>query len=874
MAKKNDIKEQMPLSESQMGIYFECAENGEAMQYNITFEYEYGLETDAERLAEACSRVLGHYAAFVSGVKVEEGSPMLVSSGEAPKAELWEGTEAEYEEKKSGFARPFAFDGSPLSRGAVCRTERAVYMLTDFHHLIYDGVSTNIFERALDKAYRGEVLEKEEHTIYDAGRAKRERAGEARQGLEYFDALLDGIDTDSNLLPDKEGADMGHSRSLHLGMGLQPEVAKAFAKGLGTTENVVLLSAFSYALAKYTGQQETLFASIESGRRGLPLENTIGFFVRTFPLYFQIDEGQETGEYIEQVRGRYVETMRHDEAGFAELSARYGIRSDVKYVYQGNLINDCSLEGRPVEKRLQDCDDALSNMDVMISRAEEDYEVRIDYRDALYTEGNIRGFARLFATVAKAMVEGGAHKRLGELALTTEEELRQWGQFNATERPYDRAATVWDLLKRNIAATPEKAAVQYKDITISYADSKVATYASFGFDAGIMDIFTTLMAGATLCVVPDEIRLDMPRLNDFYKTHHITHGFITTQVGRMFAEMTDSTALKTLLVGGEKLVPFDPPKEFAFVNGYGPSETIAYVCHHRVTDASSIQPIGIPSGNTKLYVADRMFVSLWIAGINIHTGVGRFASCGHTPPLILHNDGVVECLETHPNMLLGLFEDAEYTTYPIHLEASDVLVAFTDGLTDAANPAGVQLGYSGLLDRMQELDSPPAGCCEYIVRKVDESAADAVKIDDMTVLTVRFSDIQNVTAYSLSLDATSVSHTQLIDRTNASLVEHHCPDDVRRNIDVVIDEMVTNIIEYAYPDGGGRFDVQVEIGDNYAEMFFTDNGVRFNPLEADEPHIEGEPNIGGLGIYMTVNMMDVLEYSRSQDANHLRLWKL
>lgn len=137
------------------------------------------------------------------------------------------------------------------------------------------------------------------------------------------------------------------------------------------------------------------------------------------------------------------------------------------------------------------------------------------------------------------------------------------------------------------------------------AESCVATYASFGFDAGVMDIFTTALAGASLYVVPDDIRLDLPQLDAFFSQNAITHTFMTTQLGRMFAQFTHCETLRHFLVGGEKLVPFTPPETMEFVNGYGPSETIAYVAHYHVKDDSSLQPIGLPSANTKLYIIDK-----------------------------------------------------------------------------------------------------------------------------------------------------------------------------------------------------------------------------------------------------------------------------
>lgn len=157
------------------------------------------------------------------------------------------------------------------------------------------------------------------------------------------------------------------------------------------------------------------------------------------------------------------------------------------------------------------------------------------------------------------------------------------------------------LENRNLAAF----FLNHAEIMKIDENSRIASYASFGFDAGIMDIISAMSAGAGLYIVPDEIRLDMVDVEKFYISNEITHGFMTTQVGRMFAEITKCKSLRAFLVGGEKLVPFKVQNGFDFINGYGPCETMAYVCHHVVRDNSLLQPIGTPSGNTKLFVADK-----------------------------------------------------------------------------------------------------------------------------------------------------------------------------------------------------------------------------------------------------------------------------
>ena len=751
-----EVLRQMPLNDSQMGIYLECVNRETALQYNISFEYTFSVDTDAARLAAACEAVLKNYAAFSSVVLLSEGQPVLARPREMSlSVPVSAASEAEYAQRRAAFVKPFALDGSPLCRLQVFKTETAVYLLMDIHHLIYDGVSTQIFESALSRAYLGKELPAETVSIYDAAvpeQAEKQGPQYAR-ALEYFNSLLDGVEVDSNPLPDVFGEETNRCAMLHYDMALSRSALAAFAKARGVSENVVLLSAFTYALCKYTGREEALFSTINSGRRGKPLENTVGFFVRTFPLYFKPDEELSVSDYIDYIRQSYFATMRCDAVPFSVLAEQYGVRSDVKYIYQGDILSDFTLDGRPVTKTLLDCEDALSNLDVMVTPTADSYRLRLDYRTDLYSGQNILGLARLFEQIAREL-PGAA--RLRDINLLSAADAELLNRLNATEQPYDQAQTVWDVLRDRVASQGESTAVVFRDKTLSYrmldrltgalaayisgrglgrgdfvavliprneymavtawgvvragaayqpldpaypperlsfllkdsgaklliadrallslvkdyngpvlftdeiealaADaplaprdtpeaplvviytsgttgtpkgcilenrnilcfyhnharvmgldnaSRVATYASFGFDAGIMDIFTTLMAGAALYIIPDELRLDILKIDDFYNTHGITHGFITTQVGRMFAEITTCATLRALLVGGEKLVPFRPPQGFAFLNGYGPSETLAYVCHHRVTDASLLQPVGLPSGNTKLYVTDR-----------------------------------------------------------------------------------------------------------------------------------------------------------------------------------------------------------------------------------------------------------------------------
>ena len=136
-------------------------------------------------------------------------------------------------------------------------------------------------------------------------------------------------------------------------------------------------------------------------------------------------------------------------------------------------------------------------------------------------------------------------------------------------------------------------------------NSHMAAYASYGFDADMMDLYPALASGGTVYVIPEELRLDLVKLGNFYNENKITHSLITTQVGRQFASEIDAKTLKHFFVGGEKLVPIEPPKNYVFHNVYGPTEGTVFCTDYIVDKLYYRVPIGKILNDYKCYVLDK-----------------------------------------------------------------------------------------------------------------------------------------------------------------------------------------------------------------------------------------------------------------------------
>ena len=160
------------------------------------------------------------------------------------------------------------------------------------------------------------------------------------------------------------------------------------------------------------------------------------------------------------------------------------------------------------------------------------------------------------------------------------------------------------------------------------AGSRYASYASYGFDAHIPDVYSVLLRGAQVHIIPEELRLDLGAVQEYFNAEGITHTTMTTQVGRQFALMEGNRSLRCLCVAGEKLTPLAPPEGLILNNCYGPTEGSVSTSHFRVDRLYRDVPVGKPFDNVKVYVVgpggSRLPVGavgeLWISGPHVTGG--------------------------------------------------------------------------------------------------------------------------------------------------------------------------------------------------------------------------------------------------------------
>ncbi|MCK4259562.1 MAG: non-ribosomal peptide synthase/polyketide synthase, partial [Halanaerobiales bacterium] len=128
-------------------------------------------------------------------------------------------------------------------------------------------------------------------------------------------------------------------------------------------------------------------------------------------------------------------------------------------------------------------------------------------------------------------------------------------------------------------------------------------YAGFGFDASVWEIFPYMIAGASLHIIDNEIRLDIHKLNEYFERHKITISFLPTQICEEFMTLKNKS-LRKLLAGGDKLKHY-LPQRYDIVNNYGPTENTVVSTSFLVDNNFDNIPIGKPISNVQILILDK-----------------------------------------------------------------------------------------------------------------------------------------------------------------------------------------------------------------------------------------------------------------------------
>ena len=272
-----------------------------------------------------------------------------------------------------------------------------------------------------------------------------------------------------------------------------------------------------------------------------------------------------------------------------------------------------------------------------------------------------------------------------------------------------------------------------------------------------------------------------------------------------------------------------------------------------------------------------MFVTAWEGSIDLESGKMLYACAGHNPPAVCTRDGSFRLLRGKTGFVLAGMEGVMYKENEYVFEPGDRIFLYTDGVTEAMNKNEELFGEDRLLKALDEArDKSAKGLCESVKAAVEAFCDGADQFDDITMLAFTY---QCPLHRELSIEHAQIEDVRRVtDFLEENLEGTDCSPSSLNALVVAADEIVSNIIYYAYPDAPGRIGVCLEIDNAARQVVLTisDSGAEYDPLRKEDPDVTlsaEEREIGGLGIFVVKKTMDKTEYERRDGQNILTLTK-
>ena len=271
-----------------------------------------------------------------------------------------------------------------------------------------------------------------------------------------------------------------------------------------------------------------------------------------------------------------------------------------------------------------------------------------------------------------------------------------------------------------------------------------------------------------------------------------------------------------------------------------------------------------------------MFVTFFCGVLDMATGHLRYCNAGHNAPMMLTSS--IDALPVAPNLPLGIMKDMSFQEQECDMAYDDAIFLYTDGLTEAENISNELFGeermkkvLSGRKDSLAHLQTMEAAVKKFV--------GEAPQSDDLTMLFIHYlgKPEPGVHERHLILHNDIQQIPQLAEFMEAIADEKHLEQGQAMSLNLALEEAVTNVILYAYPEGSsGLVDIEAIIREHSIDFIVTDSGREFDPTAAPEADItmgvEDRP-IGGLGIFMVRNIMDEVNYQRADGKNVLTMIK-
>ena len=427
-----ELKEYYPLTHNQLGVYFDCVKNPDKIGYNLPKIIRFDKSIDSTKLKKAITDAIDLHSYLKMELVQKDGQILQKRNDELDVSDLITITKQDVEVTENDinkFIHPFSLYDDFLFRFNIIETPTEVVLLNDFHHLILDGTSANLFFRDITLFYDGKIDEIPEETVdafeYSLIENDLEQSNKYQQAEKFFDKQISEFDESSVVTPDLESNDDGVLCTNEL--SLNADDVHNFCRKEGITENNLLLSATILALSKFTFSRDLLISTISTGRTNPKYRNTIGMLVKTLPFTCHIKADNSVKDLIENVNENWLNTLNYEFYPYTKIANKYDLTPEFLYVYQGEIIEDLNMNGKTYERERIDYDSLRFKISFNVLEEKGELKLINQYDNSHYSSHMIDLFNGAVKTILEKFMSCDlSETKVKDVSLVDEPELEEF----------------------------------------------------------------------------------------------------------------------------------------------------------------------------------------------------------------------------------------------------------------------------------------------------------------------------------------------------------------------------------------------------------------------------------------------------------------
>ena len=473
-----------PLTENQMGIYYECIQSGNVAQYNLPSIIRFDSEVDADRLCDAIIKTIDAYPYLKTRIVTQKGKVMLkrddsIDIDDIPIVDVDNISDSEIEKEN---LKLFDLHNDQLFRFKIYKTPSETILFSDVHHIISDGESLDKLFTNISNAYQGIEIEKESINGYINSIIESENENSEKYQLsrEFFQDKLTQ-EVDSTVLTPNLNGNFEEGILKSISKNIDPELVNRFCSENRITPNVLFMAITMLNLNKYSFNDKTLITTIFNGRSNSSYLNTQALLVKTLPIVsINDDRTLSFKEYLNSVNDIWMETINHSDYSYTKISEEFGLKPEFFYAYNNLDAEEIEINGKTYKVKYLNSLEVNYKISLDVNETKDNIELFIQYNDQLYSDDYIDTFLNCIIDVLNQLIEEDIEKlSIGEIELG---ESKETPIFTPVDMPI-----LHKRFEKQVVDKGDETAIVASDATLTYKqlDEKANVIANALIDKGV-----------------------------------------------------------------------------------------------------------------------------------------------------------------------------------------------------------------------------------------------------------------------------------------------------------------------------------------------------------------------------------------------------